>query len=96
MGQNARMEQLGIPGYTKYNGISMNVPSKGHRWNHPIFGRISTDMTQVLNHRQLLLRDLGELNRVYGPNGMNILPKGKLTEMIRKQLLTYPSLSRLK
>lgn len=95
MGQNAVMLRLNIPeGYTRNTGLAMNVPTVGHNLRSQ-FGIVSRSTRGITSHRQLLLRDLSELQRVYGPMGLNVLPKGKLTEYIRANLIKYPSLMRL-
>lgn len=85
-GQKAVMEKL-IPGYRPYSGPSILVPEMGHTIPKPGVGVVSRRTKGFKNTRQLLARDIYELRRVYGSEG---LPNSSLQELIQLNKTMYP------
>ena len=87
VGQKSLMGRL-IPGYNPANAPSILVPKIGHVNNMPGIGRVATTrgMGGFTNARQVLARDIFELRRVYGNNG---IPNSSLQELIQMNKTMY-------
>jgi RHS repeat-associated protein len=83
VGQKALMKKY-IPGYDKNTAPSILVPKLGHTSGSNVLSR---NMTGFENVRQVLARDIFELRRVYGPQG---LPNSALQELIQMNKTMYP------
>lgn len=86
VGQKAIMKRF-IPGYNQNTAPAILVPKVGHT----IAGKrgiVSRSISGFTNSRQVLARDIFELRRVYGPEG---IPNKVLMELINKNKAMYPS-----
>ncbi len=86
VGQKAVMKKF-IPGYDMDTAPTILVPYVGHRKKGPR-GIVSTKTKGFTNARQILARDIFELRRVYGPEG---IPNSALQELIDMNKQMYPS-----
>ena len=85
VGQSAVMNKM-IEGYSHNSAPSILVPELGHVFKGP-FGRVSTNTRGLTTPRQVLSRDIMELRRVYGPQG---IPNSSLQELIQMNKTMYP------
>ncbi|MDY3529842.1 hypothetical protein PG593_08645 [Riemerella anatipestifer] len=86
VGQSALMKKM-VKGYNHNSAPSILVPEIGHVFKGP-FGRISTSTKGLTTPRQVLARDIFELRRVYGPQG---IPNTSLQKLIQMNKTMYPS-----
>lgn len=86
VGQRALFKRL-IPGYDENTAPSILVPKPGHTQKTLGGLRVSTNMNGFTNARQVLARDIFELRRVYGPQG---IPNGALQQLIEMNKTMYP------
>ncbi|MFC7346935.1 DUF6443 domain-containing protein [Chryseobacterium zhengzhouense] len=84
-GQGAVMRKL-VEGYNYNSAPAILVPEVGHVIKGP-FGRVSTNTVGFTNARQVLARDIFELRRVYGSQG---IPNSALQELIHMNKTMYP------
>ncbi|UCA61438.1 hypothetical protein KB553_07850 [Chryseobacterium rhizoplanae] len=78
-----------VPGYNMLKAPSILVPELGHVKNIPGVGRmeITRGIGNFTNARQVLARDIFELRRVYGSQG---IPNSALQELIQMNKTMYP------
>jgi RHS repeat-associated protein len=74
-----------VPGYSASTAPSILVPKLGHTSGTGVVSRTTTGFT---NARQVLARDIFELRRVYGSQG---IPNSSLQELIRMNKTMYPT-----
>jgi hypothetical protein len=74
-----------VPNYHGSNAPSILVPKIGHTVGS---GVVSRNMTGYLSARDVLARDILELRRVYGGQG---IPNSSLQELIRLNKNMYPN-----
>jgi hypothetical protein len=88
VGQSALMKRL-VVGYEHKNAPTILVPVDGHRKLIPEIGRmeITRGPGTFTNARQVIARDIFELRRVYGNQG---IPNSALKELIQKNKNMYP------
>lgn len=89
VGQSAIMKRL-VSGYDHKTAPTILVPVAGHRQLIPEIGRmvITRGPGNFTNARQLLARDIFELRRVYGNQG---IPNSALQELIQMNKKMYPA-----
>lgn len=85
VGQSALMKKM-VEGYSHSSAPSILVPEVGHIFKGP-FGRVSTSTSGLTTPRQVLSRDIMELRRVYGPQG---IPNSSLQQLIQMNKTMYP------
>ena len=85
VGQSALMKKF-VEGFDHNSAPSILVPEKGHVFNGP-FGRVTTNPKGITSARGLLSRDIKELRRVYGPQG---IPNSSLQQLIQMNKAMYP------
>ncbi|OQP64630.1 DUF6443 domain-containing protein [Niastella populi] len=83
VGQKKLMEKF-VPGYDYKTAPSILVPKPGHTIGA---GVVSRNMSGFSNAREVLARDIFELRRVYGPQG---IPNSALQELIQMNKTMYP------
>ena len=88
VGQKSLMSRL-VPGYNPANAPSILVPEIGHVTNMPGIGRVAATrgLGGFTNARQVLARDIFELRRVYGSQG---IPNSSLQQLIQMNKTMYP------
>jgi RHS repeat-associated protein len=88
VGQKSLMGKL-VPGYNPANAPSILVPEIGHVTNMPSIGRVAATrgLGGFTNARQVIVRDIFELRRVYGSQG---IPNSSLQELIQMNKTMYP------
>ncbi|WP_353150763.1 RHS repeat-associated core domain-containing protein, partial [Chryseobacterium sp.] len=88
VGQSALMKRL-VSGYDHKSAPTILVPVAGHRKLIPEIGRmeITRGSGNFTNARQVLARDIFELRRVYGSQG---IPNSALQELIEMNKKMYP------
>lgn len=86
VGQKVAMLKF-VPGYNPKTAPSILVPRVGHTIRGPN-GIVSRSTTGITNARQLVARDIFELRRVYGSEG---IPNSSLLELIQMNKTMYPS-----
>ncbi|WP_330747611.1 DUF6443 domain-containing protein [Chryseobacterium sp. CP-77] len=88
-GQSAIMKRL-VSGYDHKTAPTILVPVAGHRKLIPEIGRmaITRGPGSFTSARQLLARDIFELRRVYGSQG---IPNSALQELIQLNKTMYPN-----
>jgi len=86
VGQKALMKKF-IPDYNWKNAPSIAVPTIGHRIKGPK-GIVSRSIKGVSNVRNLIARDIKELRRVYGSQG---IPNSSLQQLIQLNKSMYPN-----
>jgi RHS repeat-associated protein len=88
VGQQSLMKRL-VPGYNPATAPSILVPELGHVTNMPQIGRVAATRGSGVftTARQVLARDIMELRRVYGPQG---IPNSALEELIQLNKTMYP------
>ncbi len=84
VGQKALMSRF-VPNYNLNTAPSILVPKLGHTQG---IGVISRNTTGFVNARQVLARDILELRRVYGGQG---IPNSSLQRLIQMNKTMYPS-----
>ncbi|WP_081873964.1 DUF6443 domain-containing protein [Chryseobacterium sp. JM1] len=85
VGQSAVMKRL-VVGYEHKTAPTILVPAEGHRFLGPN-GIVSRSTKGFENARQVLARDIFELRRVYGSQG---IPNSALQELIQLNKTKYP------
>jgi hypothetical protein len=85
VGQKALMKKF-VPGYNANIAPSILVPEVGHTIRG-VNGIVSRSTTGIANARQLLARDIFELRRVYGGQG---IPNSSLQQLIQMNKTMYP------
>mgnify|MGYP006268190887 CR=1 FL=1 len=83
VGQRALMKRF-IPGYNAGTAPSILVPKAGHTVGSGVVSRGTAGFT---NARQVLARDIFELRRVYGGQG---IPNSSLQQLIQMNKQMYP------
>jgi RHS repeat-associated protein len=83
VGQRALMKKF-VPGYNSSTAPSILVPKAGHTIGTGVLGRGTSGFT---NARQILARDIFELRRVYGGQG---IPNSSLQRLIQMNKQMYP------
>lgn len=88
VGQKSLMSRL-VPGYNPADAPSILVPEIGHVTNMPGIGRVAATrgLGGFTNARQVLARDIFELRRVYGSQG---IPNSSLQQLIQMNKTMYP------
>ena len=88
-GQGALMEKF-VEGYNYKTAPSILVPAEGHRFIGPngIVSRATTGEKVPTNAREVVARDIFELRRVYGPQGIS---NSSLQELIQLNKTSYPN-----
>jgi hypothetical protein len=76
-----------VAGYYWRTAPSILVPEVGHTFRSSL-GIVSRNSNGITNARQLLARDIFELRRVYGAQG---IPNSALQELIQLNKQMYPS-----
>ena len=76
-----------VEGYSHSSAPSILVPEVGHIFRGP-FGRLSTNTSGLTSPHQVLARDIMEMRRVYGPQGV---PNSSLQELIQMNKTMYPN-----
>ncbi|AKK73616.1 hypothetical protein OK18_14315 [Chryseobacterium gallinarum] len=85
VGQSAIMKRF-IAGYEHNTAPTILVPAVGHRFLGPN-GIVSRSTKGFTNARQVLARDIFELRRVYGSQG---IPNSALQDLIQANKTMYP------
>ncbi|WP_241280102.1 DUF6443 domain-containing protein [Chryseobacterium cucumeris] len=85
VGQSALMKKL-ASGFEHKEGPSILVPAVGHRFKGPN-GIVSRNTKGFENARQVVARDIFELRRVYGDQG---IPNSALQDLIRLNKTKFP------
>lgn len=83
VGQKALMKRF-VPGYNASTAPSILVPKLGHTVGKGVVSRSTSGLT---NARQVLARDIFELRRVYGSQG---IPNSSLQQLIQMNKQMYP------
>jgi RHS repeat-associated protein len=83
VGQKALMSKF-VPGYSASTAPSILVPKLGHTVGSGVVSRSTAGFT---NARQVLARDIFELRRVYGGQG---IPNSSLQQLIQMNKTMYP------
>lgn len=86
VGQKAIMKKF-IADYDLATAPSILVPEVGHTIKG-VNGIVSRSATGITNARQLLARDIFELRRVYGSQG---IPNSSLQQLIQMNKTMYPA-----
>ena len=85
VGQKALMKRF-VPNYNWRNAPSILVPESGHLTRSSL-GIVSRSTKGLSNARQVLARDIFELRRVYGGQG---IPNSSLQQLIQLNKQMYP------
>lgn len=88
VGQKSLLSKF-VTGYDPLTAPSILVPKAGHVANIPGIGRVvaTKGLGNFTNARQVLARDIFELRRVYGSQG---IPNNALQELIQMNKKMYP------
>ncbi len=86
VGPSAIMKKL-VSNYEHSTAPTILVPAVGHRFKGPN-GIVSRSTSGFTNARQVLARDIFELRRVYGSEG---IPNNALQELIQLNKSMYPN-----